>query len=271
MISGSWARDRGYTMPRLLPRRVRSWHTLVLALVVLMFGWLAWLWYRDSSFVKVERVSVSGLTGPDVPQIRSALTQAALGMTTMDMQIAKLEAVVEQYAYVQSITVTSQGAHAVTIHVTERVPVALVQIGGNQEVIDAEGRLLPNTTITHGPLPLVPIASAPSGLTITAPGPRAAIAVLAAAPYALLSHIENATSTSARGVVVQLRNGPQIYFGPVAALRQKWLAAVAVLQNHGSAGASYIDVTDPDRPAAGTGVTSRQAATLGLTTARRKG
>jgi hypothetical protein len=39
---------------------------------------------------------------------------------------------------------------------------------------------------------------------------------------------------------------------------------VAVLQNKGSAGASYIDVTDPHQPAAGSGVSQQQAANLGL-------
>ena len=52
-------------------------------------------------------------------------------------------------------------------------------------------------------------------------------------------------------MIVQLRNGPQLYFGPTAQLARKWTAAVAVLQNKGSAGAAYIDVTDPQRPAAG--------------------
>jgi cell division septal protein FtsQ len=214
--------------------------------------------------VKVEHVTVAGLSGPDIPQIRDALTSAAMGMTTLDMNISGLESAVERYAYVQSLTVIRHGAHDVVIHVAEQVPVALVDIGGDQQVVDAHGRLLPDTTITHGALPLVPIASAPAGTTITAVGARAAIAVLAAAPYALLAHISNATSTSAHGVIVQLRKGPQLYFGPSSQLHQKWEAAVAVLRNHDSADATYIDVSDPQRPAAGAGVSGHEAAALGL-------
>jgi hypothetical protein len=66
------------------------------------------------------------------------------------------------------------------------------------------------------------------------------------------------------GVVVQLRNGPQLYFGPTDELAHKWAAVVAVLQNRDSAGAGYIDVSDPGRPAAGVGVSNRQAVALGL-------
>ncbi|HEX3801639.1 MAG TPA: cell division protein FtsQ/DivIB [Solirubrobacteraceae bacterium] len=266
VISGSWVRDRGFTVPRLLPRRLRSLHTVAVVLLLIFIGWVGWLWYRSSSFVKVERVTVTGLSGPDVPQIRDGLTDAALQMTTLNVNISKLESAVEQYAYVQSLTISRRGDHGVVIKVSEQVPVALVSIGGNDEVVDAHARLLPNTTIVHGALPIVPIAAAPAGTTITAAGPRDSIAVLAAAPYALLPHLASATSSSAHGVIVQLRNGPQIYFGTSSQLHQKWEAAAAVLQNHGSAGASYIDVSDPQRPAAGAGVSSRQAGTLGLDT-----
>jgi cell division septal protein FtsQ len=264
MITGSWVRERRAAIPRLLPRRLRSLRTLVLVLMLALILWVGWLWYRSSSFVKVEHVTVAGLSGPDIPQIREALTSSAMGMTTLDMNIAKLESAVQRYTYVQSLTVTGHGAHDISINVTEQVPVALVNIGGNQQVVDADGRLLPDTTITHGALPLVPISAPPAGTTITEAGPRAAIAVLAAAPYALMAHIENATSTSAHGVIVQLRHGPQLYFGQSSQLHQKWQAAVAVLQDRDSAGASYIDVTDPQRPAAGAGVSARQAAALGL-------
>jgi cell division protein FtsQ len=263
VISGSWVRERGFAVPRLLPRRLRSLHTLLLVLALVLVGWLGWTWYRGSSFVKVEQVTVTGLGGPDVPQIRGALSSAALEMTTLNVGIAKLEAAVSQYGYVQGLTVTREGAHRLEIHVVEQVPVALVQVGGQTQVVDADGRLLPSS-ITHGTLPAVALKTAPDGGAITAPGARAAIAVLAAAPYALLSRVANATSSGTRGVIVQLRNGPQIYFGPTAQLAQKWSAAVAVLQNKGSVGASYIDVSDPLRPVAGAGVSQTQAAALGL-------
>jgi cell division protein FtsQ len=275
MISGSWVRERRLArprlMPRLLPRRVRSPQTLLVVLLLVGFCWLGWLWYRSSSFVKVERVTVVGLSGPDVPRIRAALSGTALQMTTLNMDIAKLESAVERYPYVHTITVTREGAHAVVIHVDEQVPVAVVSIGGNDEVVDADDVLLPNMTISQGALPTVPIAAAPAGTRLTAAGPRAAIAVLAAAPYGLLKHVVNATSSTAHGVIVQFRNGPQIYFGLTTQLQQKWDATAAVLQNHDSSGASYIDVSDPERPAAGAGVSNKQAVALGLSSATTTG
>ncbi len=269
MSSGSWVRDRrpdGHmAMPRILPRRLRSLHTLALVVVLVMLGWLGWMWYRSSSFVKVHRVTVVGLSGPDVPQITRALSQAALGMTTLHIQISKLEAAVEPYSYVRSLTVEREGAHAVRIDVVEQVPVALTKIDGQDRVIDGAADVLPTTTVVHGTLPKISLASVPAGDRITQPGERAAVATLAAAPYALLSHIVGVAPSAAHGVIVQVRNGPQIYFGPSTQLRRKWDAAVAVLQNSQSAGAAYIDVSDPNRPAAGAAVTATQAAALGLT------
>jgi hypothetical protein len=61
------------------------------------------------------------------------------------------------------------------------------------------------------------------------------------------------TPTTEHGPVVQLRNGPSIYFGDSTRLDAKWAAAAQVLADSRSAGAAYIDVTDPERPAAGAG------------------
>jgi cell division septal protein FtsQ len=171
---------------------------------------------------------------------------------------------VQSYPYVVAITVVGHGAHAVTIDVSEQVPVALVEVGGQAQVVDGRGEILTDSSIPHGVLPQVPLHSAPTGPTVTASGARAALAALAAAPYALLAHVQSATWVAAHGVVAQLRGGPQIYFGPDHDLGRKWRAAVALLQNSNSAGAAYIDVSDPQRPAAGVSVSTQQARSLGL-------
>jgi cell division protein FtsQ len=71
------------------PRRPgrRGLIALLTAIVVLGGGFL---WLRSSSLVAVRRVVVTGLSGPNVGQIRTALRQAALSMTTLDYSTAKL-------------------------------------------------------------------------------------------------------------------------------------------------------------------------------------
>jgi hypothetical protein len=89
------------------------------------------------------------------------------------------------------------------------------------------------------------------------------VRLLAAAPYPLLARIRAASDGPQHGLVADLRNGPSVYFGSAGQLAAKWRAATAVLANAGSAGAVYIDVTDPNRPAAGAGADATAAGTGG--------
>ncbi len=82
---------------------------------------------------------------------------------------------------------------------------------------------------------------------------RADVYLLGAAPYPIIAKLATAGWKPGRGLAVTLRNGPVIYFGDDTQLAAKWRSVIRVLADPSSAGASYIDVTDPDRPAAGTG------------------
>jgi hypothetical protein len=53
------------------------------------------------------------------------------------------------------------------------------------------------------------------------------------------------------GLVVLLRDGPDLIFGDAFNTRAKWMAAARVLADKTAAGATYIDLRLPGRPAAG--------------------
>jgi cell division septal protein FtsQ len=248
MTTGSLTRRMvSFTVPRLLSLRV-----LVATLLVVLVAAGGWLWFRSSSFASVRQVTVTGLSGPSVEQIRAALEQAATTMSTLHMNVQKLDVAVAGYPEVRTLSVSTHFPHAAAIHVYEQVPVATISVGGQSEVVDGSGDVL-QQSMQHGTLPQVPLKAAPDGTSVTAPGGRAALAVLAAAPYSFLGRIESATSSHAHGVIVTLRDGPQIYFGTRTQLRQKWTSTLATLASPDSHGAAYIDVSDPVRPAAGAG------------------
>lgn len=267
MSTGSWTRSDHRTaqripiIPRMIPRRFLSLRTLLLALVLAAVCGLGWLWYRGSSFVKITHVTVTGLSGPDVPQIRTALTDAALRMTTLNVSASQLEATVSSYPAVHSLTVTTIGSHAARIEVNEQIPVAELSLGGQDVMVDGYGQLLRESTVPHSVLPALEVSGTPSGNLITAPDALAALKVLRAAPYSLLGHVQSAAWSAAHGVVLALRNGPELYFGPASQLRAKWVAVEAVLADSSSAGAAYIDVSDPQLPAAGVPLTSTTSTT----------
>jgi cell division protein FtsQ len=249
-------------------RRVRGRLRLAvaaLATVALLAG--GWLWLRDSSLVAVRHVSITGVTGPDAGRIRSVLTVAARNMTTLNVRVGQLRTAVAPYAVVKDVRVSTQFPHGLRIRVLEQLPVGALVAGGRAVAAAGDGILLHD--VAAASLPTIPVSSLPGGSQVTDRTALDALALLADTPPRLAGRISQVTEDASHGLVVQLRSGPSIYFGADSELDAKWTAATEVLADPGSAGASYIDVTDPARPAAGAGPAAVAAA--GLATAGSAG
>jgi cell division septal protein FtsQ len=240
-------RRRGRARGRSAPRRARI-AVAVLAALALLAG--AWMWLRDSPLVAVERVTVTGLRGADAPRIRAALTTAARGMTTLDVRESTLRAAVSSYPVVKGLSVATHFPHNLHITVSEQLPVAEVMVGTRPLLLAADGTVLHDVQAS-GPLPVLTIKAVPGGSTVQDPTALLELRVLAAAPYRLLARISGISTDYWHGAVVALRQGPSLYMGGGGELAAKWQAALAVLAAPSTAGASYIDVTDPQRAAAG--------------------
>lgn len=242
-------------------RRWRPSRRLIVLLVVLLAGVIGggYMWVRHSSLVAVRKVTVVGLSGKDARRIRRALIAAAKTMTTLDVNMAALRTAVAPYSEIKAIHVTTEFPHGVRIDVVEDYPLAMVSSGGQQVAVAPDGTLLHDVSAS-GTLPTIPVGVPPGGNRLTARGALDALAVLAAAPYQFIPRISQASEDSAHGVVIQLRSGPVVYFGDTSALGAKWHALVLVLADPGSGGATYIDVSDPKRPAAGGGAAAAEAA-----------
>jgi cell division protein FtsQ len=230
---------------RATPRLLAAVLAAVLAVVV------GWLWFRSSSLVAITNVTIAGVSGPHDAQINTSLRRAARGMTTLDFNLGTLTAAVRRFPEVRSLTASTSFPHSLAVRVDEQLPIAKVIVDGRPVVVASDGMLLRGRSLPRRRLPVIALSVAPVGNRLSEPGAPQIVQVLATAPWRLLAHISRAVHTAQHGVVVTLRGGPSIYFGDPVGLRDKWLSAVAVLASSGSAGASYIDVTDPQRPAAG--------------------
>jgi cell division protein FtsQ len=228
----------------------------IAAVVALLAG--GWIWLRDSSLVAVQRVSISGASGPDASQIRSSLVIAARDMTTLDVKMGDLHTAVAPYSVVKSLQVTTQFPHGMRIRVVEQVPVAVIAAGGRQTAVSGDGTLL-RDVITDSSLPTIAVGVAPGGTRVTGVA-LSEVRLLGAAPYNLLAKVSGVSTDGPMGLVAQLRDGPKIYFGDGNQLVLKWTAATQVLADSGAAGAGYVDVTVPSRPAAGAGSDALTAA-----------
>jgi cell division protein FtsQ len=228
-----------------VPPKLRRWLSIALATaLVLAAGYQLWL--RDSSFVSVEDVTVTGLTTKDAARVRAQLISAARTMTTLHVEQDELRQAIAAYPVVQGLEVRSDFPHGLAIHVVEHRPAALV--GGLP--VAADGTILRGIPV-EGRLPKIDARDALHGDRLTQPAALHAARVAGAAPAALRPRLERVELRSQGGIVIEMLDGPELIFGDATSVRAKWLAATRVLADPDAQGASYIDVRLPGRPAAG--------------------
>jgi cell division protein FtsQ len=245
-------------MPKPPPPRLRRPPARALAgfaCVLLLLG-LGFLWLRDSSLVRVKRVTVTGVTGPDAGRVRHALEAAALDMTTLNVRRDELRTATQPFPTVLAVETRTDFPSGLRIRVRERNPVGAV-VAGNQRVpVAADGTVM-RTTPSDG-LPEISAKAPPAGARAAEPDVRRAIALLRAAPAPLRARVRR-VYLGPKGLTVPLRDGPTLYFGGSDRTRAKWVAATVVLADPTSRGATYLDLRLPERPAAG-GLESAMAA-----------
>jgi cell division protein FtsQ len=194
----------------------------------------------------VDDVKVTGLTTKDAPRVRAALASAAHTMTTLHVRQADLERAIAAYPVVRALEVKADFPNRLEIHVVEHRPAALV--GGLP--VAGDGTILRGLPV-EGSLPEIDARGKLDGDRLTDAATLHAARVAGGAPAPLRGRLERIEARTEDGLVVELRDGPELIFGDATHLRAKWIAAVRILADPESAGASYIDVSLPGRPAAG--------------------
>ena len=225
------------------PRRVLL---VASACLVLLAG--AGLWLRDSGFFAVERVVVSGVSGPDAGKVQSALRQAARDQTTLHLDENALLQAVERYPTVGGLELDRDLPNELRITVLERRAVAVITVAGREVPLTADGRLLEGAT-APGDLPALAVKRDP-GTRLSDEESKRLLAVVAAAPTPLRRKARRAYQGS-HGLTLSMEAGPSVYFGSTRDLAAKWRAAARVLADPTTEGARYIDVRVPDRAAVG--------------------
>jgi cell division septal protein FtsQ len=230
---------------RVLPPWMRRRVLVVLAACALLASAYQF-WLRDSPFVAVEQVKVTGLTTKDAARVRAALVSEAHTMTTLHVQQSELEHAIAAYPVVRALEVQADFPHRLEIHVVEHRPAAMV--GGLP--VAGDGTILRGLPV-EGRLPTIEPRGKLDGDRLSDPVALHAARVAGAAPAPLRGRLERIDMRSEQGIVVELRDGPELIFGDATRLHAKWIAAVRVLADPKAEGASYIDVRLPGRPAAG--------------------
>jgi cell division protein FtsQ len=247
-----------------------------------------WQLARHTSLTAIEHIQITGLTtapGTNSAAIETALRNAAHGMSTLGVSTAALRAAVAQYPIVRAIHAHPSFPHRLRVEVIEQPPVAALIVGGARTAVAADGVVLGESYLSGG-LTQVNVGKTDplnNDSTQTAPGAGTAVssstsligsaastpvtlprvgqsihgaillqelAVLGAAPPALAREIAH-VYMSTKGLTIALRGGLLAYFGDGSRPHAKWISLTRVLASPTSAGAAYIDVRLPERPAAG--------------------
>lgn len=220
---------------------------LALLVLVGLAGLLAivYLTLRLTPLSTVQRVTVVGVQGPDAATIRRAIERAAVGQSTLGFSDGAVHRAVAGATSVTGVTVHTKFPHAVQVEVRQRLAVGAVESGDRRVAVSADGHLLPDWEA--GELPLIRDARTERGGVIG--GARAATAILGGAPAPLLARVARVDG----GTTVRFADGPALLFRDTHRLRAKWAAAVAVLNDPATRGATWIDLRVPDQPVAGRG------------------
>jgi cell division protein FtsQ len=220
------------------------------AIAALVFTALYHFWLRDSSLVAVKDVEITGLTTKDGPRIQAMLESVAEDMTTLHVRTDELEEAARQFPVIGSIDVEADFPHGLRIAVQERPPAALVSSDGVPMPVAADGTVLRGLSPPKG-LALLRMEKPVEDGHVTDPQTLRALLVAGAAPTGFPQRIQRVGEGPEQGIVVELRNGPEVIFGDADLAAEKWTAAVRVLADPDAAGATYIDVRLPERPVAG--------------------
>ena len=229
---------------------------VVLAVLATILGAVYMLWFRHSDFVAVEAVRVEGIDprANDGDELAAALEEAAMTLTTLNVQPEVLERAAAPFPLVADIRTEAEFPHKLTIHVVTRRPVARIGSGEDARAVDASGVILPTLDLANFDLPRLPLDEVPAHVKLEG-GVADQVAVFAAAPTPMLELAQVSRSTP-EGVVIMMPGGIELRFGSPRKAADKWRAAAAILADPDLDEVGYVDLTSPSRSAAGgTGAT----------------
>jgi cell division protein FtsQ len=240
------------SLPRAALALPPAWRRRVAAVLgaLALLGLLYMGWFRDSSFARVEKVEISGLSGPQARAIHRALVAAGMDMTTLHVRGSELRDAVATYPVVRSVTASGDFPHLLRIDVQLNLPVAALQTAAGKIPVTSDGLLLRDVPLTSG-LPLLAAGGAAPPERVDAGRAFMLLTAVAAAPPAMRPRIRSVVVRKGDGLVAHMRRGPDLIFGGSDRMAAKWIAAVRVLSSPSAKGATYIDLRLPERPAAG--------------------
>jgi cell division protein FtsQ len=232
------SRSRKAFARRQWARRWLTWKYVVasvLLLAVVVGGiWLVWF----SSVLAVQKVDVSGATTLSRSEVLDA-AQVPEGEPLARVDIAAIAARVRALAVVKTVDVTREWPHGVRITLTERTPVAVVELGGRLRGVDADGVVFRAYAQAPPGLPHIQTTSdtSPDALAEGA-------AVVAALPDPIATRVDHLEVVTVDEITLVLKDGRTVQWGSSDQSDLKAEVLQALLRHRGH----DFDVSAPGQP-----------------------
>jgi cell division protein FtsQ len=155
----------------------------------------------------------------------------------------------EALPYVRDARLTREWPDTVRITVHERAPAAWVDGPGGKTLVDRSGRVLETVPAAPPGIPQLLGAKVvpPPGGIVDAVGAARVAGALTGPAVAGTTSVE----VTDHGIVLHLRNGPEVRMGQATRVGVKIRAALAVLDAMQATLPTYVDVSVPTNPVAG--------------------
>ena len=219
-----------------IPHRKLILGTIAAVLVAAIGVWLV----AFSSVFGVRTVEVRGAREVTADQVRAA-AKIAGGTPLVRLDTDAIRTRVEALPDVASAQVTTSFPSTVTITVTERVAVGVVQsTAGGFMLVDRTGDQFRHADARPKHLPLFVV---PNGTDARTTG-GAVATVASALPARVRARISSIQALDPNAITLLMNNGRVVRWGSAARSADKARILPALLRQPGS----QIDVTDPDQP-----------------------
>jgi cell division protein FtsQ len=206
---------------------------------------------RQTSLFALDRIEVTGAPPPVAARIRAALADyQGRSLVRFDGKDARRR--IAGVAEVASATFDRDFPHTLKVRVHLERPVAVLRRGADAWVVSASARVLQQ--LGHRPYPRLPRIWLPAATDVSVNATLGGIAAMGVAAVAPLRPLHIGADvrqvlTGDRELTLVLGTGTELRLGDSGDIRLKLSIAKQILPI--ANGASYLDVSVPERPVAG--------------------
>ncbi|MFI6488131.1 cell division protein FtsQ/DivIB [Streptomyces sp. NPDC050564] len=231
--------------------RLRRLRVLIILLIAAVLGGAASFWVLyGSQWLRVERVSASGMRVLTAEQVREA-ADVPVGSPLISVDTDAIEERLRQkLPRIDSVDVVRSWPHEIGLKVTERTPVLIVEKGAKFVEVDAKGvRFATVSDAPKGVLTLELAVSRSVGLRRfgTDRLVREAVRVAGDIPAAVARDTRTLKVRSYDSISLELKGGRTVEWGSGEKGRAKARTLTALMK--AAPGARHFDVSAPTAPA----------------------